>query len=476
MAAGASFWYLVGGAAGLVLFAGLMSGLTLGLMSTSPLDLELAQRAGGAREAAAARKVAPLVARPHLLLVTLLLWNAASMELLPLVLDQLVGKIAAVGLSVSAVLIFGEIVPQAVCSKFGLQIGAAAAPLVWALIAVTSVLAWPLSKLLDMVLGEHQSALYRRAEMKALVGIHRDGGAGAGGSGAGRAANGKQTLPFLHPDEGMLLEGAMALAEGTASAAMTPLEHVFSLPNDAKMDRETLELIVARGHSRVPLHEPGEPNGLRSLLLVKMLLLREQCPPSSDGEANSAAQPRPAGPVLARDVPHTRPLPRFAASLPLYDALNIFQSGGAHMALVVADGDEDEESPTALGIITLEDVLEELLQEEIVDETDEYADVTRKDTPLRGRGAALLRSRSGRRRYWGPTHSVGTTPGTTPATTPQQDRAELRDIAVVPSPALAAPSSLGRRQRSGGWSTRGRGSSGLDEAQMPLLGNGEQAS
>lgn len=49
-----------------------------------------------------------ILARPHLLLVTLLLVNAAAMEALPLVLDRLVSPLVAVLLSVTAVLIFGN--------------------------------------------------------------------------------------------------------------------------------------------------------------------------------------------------------------------------------------------------------------------------------------------------------------------------------------------------------------------------------
>ena len=53
-----------------------------------------------------------VVARPHLLLVTLLLSNAAAMEALPLFIDRLLSPVAAIALSVSAVLLFGEVIPQ----------------------------------------------------------------------------------------------------------------------------------------------------------------------------------------------------------------------------------------------------------------------------------------------------------------------------------------------------------------------------
>ncbi len=116
-----SFGYdelLLGGLATLlVLIAGLMSGLTLGLMSLDHVDMELLKRTGTEREKRLAERITPIISNPHYLLVTLLLINAVAMEALPLVLDTLADPVTAVITSVTVVLLFGEIVPQAVCSR-----------------------------------------------------------------------------------------------------------------------------------------------------------------------------------------------------------------------------------------------------------------------------------------------------------------------------------------------------------------------
>jgi len=59
----------------------------------------------------------PVVANQHFLLVTLLLCNACAMEALPLFLDRLADPATAIIISVTAVLLFGEILPQAVCTR-----------------------------------------------------------------------------------------------------------------------------------------------------------------------------------------------------------------------------------------------------------------------------------------------------------------------------------------------------------------------
>ena len=56
--------------------------------------------------------------------MTLLLWNAVAMEALPIFLNHLVSPFYSILLSVTLVLLFGEIIPQAICNKFGLAVGA----------------------------------------------------------------------------------------------------------------------------------------------------------------------------------------------------------------------------------------------------------------------------------------------------------------------------------------------------------------
>ena len=55
-----------------------------------------------------------------------------------------------------------RIIPQAVCSRHGLRIGANLAWFVKILIFLMYFIAYPISKLLDWMLGEHHGTLYRR--------------------------------------------------------------------------------------------------------------------------------------------------------------------------------------------------------------------------------------------------------------------------------------------------------------------------
>ncbi|CAG7867632.1 unnamed protein product [Brassica rapa] len=420
---GSPWWFVVVGVACLlVLFAGIMSGLTLGLMSLGLVELEILQQSGSSSEKKQASAILPVVKKQHQLLVTLLLCNAAAMEALPICLDKIFHPFVAVLLSVTFVLAFGEIIPQAICSRYGLAVGANFLWLVRILMILCYPIAYPIGKVvLDAVIG-HNDTLFRRAQLKALVSMHSQE-AGKGGE--------------LTHEETMIISGALDLSEKTAEEAMTPIESTFSLDVTTKLNWETIGKILSRGHSRIPVYL-GNPKNIIGLLLVKSLLTVRA---ETETSVSSVS---------------IRKIPRVPSDMPLYDILNEFQKGNSHMAAVVKVKDkdkkkntqlmsngeppkeeymnsyssplltapllkhvdekhhdavvvdidkapthvetrgrnfqqnglvtreelprllEDNEDAEVIGIITLEDVFEELLQAEIVDETDVYIDVHKR--------------------------------------------------------------------------------------------------
>ena len=100
----------------IVCFAGAMSGLTVGYLSIDKKFLEIKSRNGTKLEKEYSSRIKPILKDHHLLLTTLLLSNAVAMESLPIFLHKLFPASIAILLSTSFVLIFGEVVPQALCT------------------------------------------------------------------------------------------------------------------------------------------------------------------------------------------------------------------------------------------------------------------------------------------------------------------------------------------------------------------------
>ena len=115
----------------LVLLGGVFAGLTLGLMGLDMVNLQVLMTSGTDQERQDAAKVMRLLERGrHWVLVVLLLGNVIVNETLPIFLSEFGSGLTAVILSTILIVIFGEIVPQSICARYGLSIGALCAPLV----------------------------------------------------------------------------------------------------------------------------------------------------------------------------------------------------------------------------------------------------------------------------------------------------------------------------------------------------------
>ncbi|KAK9720197.1 hypothetical protein K7432_004289 [Basidiobolus ranarum] len=342
---GPMFWLYLGVAVFLVLLGGLVAGLTLGLMSLDQTNLHILATSGDEKQKKYAARIQPIRENGHLLLVTLLLTNTLVNETLPIMFDSLFGGggLTAILVSTGLIVLFGEIIPQSVCSRHGLRVGAFFAWPVRILIWIMWIVAFPIACLLDWILGEHHGVIYRRAELRELVSLHEST---QGGS--------------LTHDEVTIIQGALDLSSKTVKEVMTPMKFVFSLSYESKLDRRTMTNILRAGHSRVPIFK-GEKSNIIGVLLVKNLIL---------------LNPEDAVPVSEVKIFDS---PKVNLDESLFDLLNRFQEGGSHMAQVI-----DPAKPfSPIGVITLEDVLEEIIQEEIVDETDVFVDVAKKVRVIR---------------------------------------------------------------------------------------------
>ncbi|KAL8763308.1 MAG: hypothetical protein Q9184_000864 [Pyrenodesmia sp. 2 TL-2023] len=336
-----TLWIYLGVAIALVLLGGAFAGLTIALMGQDEIYLQVIKTSGEGAERKYASRVLTLLKRgKHWVLVTLLLGNVITNETLPIVLDRsLGGGWPAVLGSTVLIVIFGEIIPQSICVRYGLPIGAYLSPLVLVLMYTLSPVAWPTARLLDWLLGEDHGTTYKKAGLKTLVTLHKSLGAA-----------GEQ----LNSDEVTIISAVLDLKAKPIGSIMTPIKDVFTMSSDTVLDEKTMDIILGAGYSRIPIYEPKNPQNYVGMLLVKILITYD---PEDCKKVNEFA--------LAT-------LPETAPETSCLDIVNFFQEGKSHMVLVSEHPGQDF---GAIGVVTLEDVIEELIGEEIIDESDVYIDV-----------------------------------------------------------------------------------------------------
>ncbi len=148
---------------------------------------------------------------------------------------------------------------------------------------------------------------------------------------------------LIEPESRLMLEGVLRMADMSAGDVMVPATRMDLLDIEADYDT-LLGLVIDTAHSRFPVFE-GKHENVIGILMAKDLLKLQRSP-----ELNLRTLLRPA--VF---VPESKRL---------NELLRDFRSNRNHLAIVI-----DEFGNTA-GLITIEDVLEEIVGE-IEDEFDE---------------------------------------------------------------------------------------------------------
>ncbi len=317
----------------LVLFSALFSGLTLGFMSLSKDELERKIKLGNKM----AEKVYSVRKNGNLLLCTLLVGNVGVNVILPIFMNGISTGVVAGVISIVLITILGEIVPQALCSRYALQIGSTTVPVIKTIQYILYPICKPLSMGLDWLLGGEMRTIYTKVELNALIGEHE-----------------KDKNSDIDADESMIIQSALKFSNVMVGEVMTFMRNVHRYYKDDILTSAMLSEIKDKGHTRIPIMENKGQNIL-GILLVKDLL----------------------GVSEGRDLLSIANQPIFVLNTTkLDDVLNIFKKNRQHM-LVVVDKFEN-----TLGIITLEDVIEEILGLEIIDETDNFPDMRKMENKL----------------------------------------------------------------------------------------------
>ena len=304
--------------------------------------------------------VRTLLAQPRRLLATILLGN----ELVNITLST-VGLAAVLAVAEARniaqvpwwinvllvtpiLLLFGEIAPKALAVRLGITWARAVAVPMKLFGALVAPFRWVVHTLAELILrgvGIDQDDplpdALQEAQFKALVRLgEREG--------------------VIEPDEAELIHRVFDLNDTPVSKIMTARSEVTAIPRGAPLD-ELLEPIQGSRFSRVPVYA-GDPDHIRGILLTKELL-----PYLYGGQTFEVAtldeliQP-------AYFVPPGKPCDELLAE---------FQAEQGHMAVVL------DETGGLLGIVTLQDILEQLFVTQ-VEEIEQRPDQPRPDRIAEG--------------------------------------------------------------------------------------------
>jgi len=311
---------------GLVILSAFFSGSETALIGSGRIRLNhLAE--GGNR---GARRALELLREPSELLATILVGNNLVNVMAAAVATVLFGPVKATVLVTLLLLVFAEITPKTLATLMPERLAMRVSgpirvfswlflPVVWVTSGISQLMLWPVVR--------DQEGRARRFSRKELITAINLG-----------ARDGE-----LEPAETRMTREVLALKDIPVRRIMIPLENVDAISEAATFD-DILREFVETENTRYPVYRQ-DVSDMIGLLLVKDLLAH------LDGARENWRR-------------YVRPLMRVNADLEADELLRDMQINRSHMAAV-----EDEQGEI-IGIITMEDILEEIVGD-IQDETDE---------------------------------------------------------------------------------------------------------
>ncbi|XP_055745468.1 metal transporter CNNM4-like [Salvelinus fontinalis] len=338
----ADVWLQLGVSVILLGLSALCSGLNISMLAMDPVELRVLQNSGTAKEQKYAHKIESVRKHGNYILCTVVLGNVLTNTCFVVWMCQIIGMTpTSLATCTFGIFFIGEILPHSVASRHSLTI---ASKTIWAtrlLMLVSFPISYPISKLLDIMLHQEISNFYTREKLVAMLRV---------------------TDPYhdLVKEELNIIQGALELRTKTVEEVHTPLADCYMLSSDAVLDFCTMSDVMQSGFTRIPVYENDRSN-IVDILFVKDLAF---------------VDPDDCTPLKTITQFYKHPMHCVFRDTKLDVMLEEFKRGKSHLAIVHRVNSEGEGDPfyEVLGIVTLEDVIEEIIKSEIVDETDLYTD------------------------------------------------------------------------------------------------------
>lgn len=327
----------------LILLSGFFSGAEIALFSLSKARKRSLIESGKKNSKTLER----ITAHPDKLLVAILignnLVNIGSSALATVVAIEAFGS-AGAGIATGAmtflILFFGEIIPKSFAQRNAAKLSLRIAPIMRGIMIVL----WPFVWIMEWLTTGFQKLVgvqklpsrISEEEVKAMVELgHEDG--------------------TLEGDEKEMIQKVFLLNDITAEDVMTPTEYIVGFPATMTL-REAVPIMHESGYSRFPVYssKEGDIGGVIYLKDVFVAVSQEY----AIGNNTSLEE------VMSTRVDDlAKPAVYVPETMHVDDLMKDFQKRHVHIAIVV------NEHGAVQGLVTLEDLLEEVVGE-IVDETD----------------------------------------------------------------------------------------------------------
>uniref|UniRef100_H3B9F4 Metal transporter n=1 Tax=Latimeria chalumnae TaxID=7897 RepID=H3B9F4_LATCH len=329
----------------LLCFSALFNGLSLSLLWLDPLEVYIIHSYGSEKERKGAKVIEPVRRQGNFVLCAMLLLNVIANAALGVLFYHAFNSMApAIFVCAAFIFPFAEIMPYAISSRYGFALATRTVWLTQFFMILTFPLAFPLGKLLDVVLRQDISSCFIREKILDML---------------------RNSDPYNEFVKEEFSRGA--LRTKTVEDILTPVRDCFMLNSDVVLDFNTMSEIMQSGYTRIPVYTEDKSN------IVDILHMKDL----------TMVDPEDCTPLSTITKFYNHPLHFVFNDTKLDAMLEEFKKGKSHLAIVQKVNNEGEGDPfyEVLGLVTLEDVIQEIIKSEILDESDGFLENKVKKKP-----------------------------------------------------------------------------------------------
>ncbi len=243
--------------------------------------------------------------------------------------DEWFGVISAI--LTLLILVFSEIIPKTIGSYYWRRLAMLSAPIIKTMIIIMYPLVWLSEFITKLVSKDHQPLSVSREEVAAMVSVGTEEG-------------------IFESQEKNIIQNLFKLDNITVGEIMTPRTVVVTAQENTNI-KEFYADESKRTYSRIPVY--GENTDFITGYVLKQTVLEELSEDKFDKELKEVRRP-----ILA-----------YNEETPVGDVWEEMLKGKEHIAQV------QNEYGCFLGVVTMEDIIETIIGQEIVDEKDTVADL-----------------------------------------------------------------------------------------------------
>ncbi|KAF0990732.1 hypothetical protein HZS_2149 [Henneguya salminicola] len=225
-------------------------------MSLTPYELKLIEKIGTEEEKKYASKIYPIREKGNIILTAIIILNTSLNTASTVMINNITNSFTAIAISAIMIVVFAEIIPQSICSRYALKIVAKTIYILWFVLIITLPLSYPLGMLLNSILDNKEPTMFNKERLKEIVRVNCDN--------------------TIDQQEKNIIFSGLNFNNKTVKDVMVPLKDCYLVDKNDILNKEKLKELTQERFRRIPVFNKRRENIVGVMDLTDVIFINPQ--------------------------------------------------------------------------------------------------------------------------------------------------------------------------------------------------------